>query len=496
MVNQQEMAEARGEMTQGNDFEEFRASSRIEHPAPRVFDWHLRAGALERLTPPWSGVTVESRRGCPPKDGSRVVLRIPLGPFRARWEAEHRDFVAGSRFRDVQVSGPFALWEHTHSVLPEGEACRLEDVIRYRLPAAPLSTWLASGSVRAMLAQTFAWRHSRTRADLDAHSRAGLATSTIAVSGSGGMVGSQLCAFLGTGGHRVLPMRRRSGAGADEISWNPLRGDIEAAKLDGIDAVVHLAGENIASGRWTPPRKKAIRDSRIAGTALLARTLASLDRPPRTLICASAVGFYGNRAGAWVDEASRAGSGFLADVCADWEDAAEPARRAGIRVVHLRIGVVLDSSGGALASMLPPFRLGLGGAVGSGAQFLSWVSLDDVLGAVLHCLSHSHIEGPVNAVSPHPVTNGELSSALASALHRPALLSLPAYAARALLGEMADELLLASLRVRPTRLLDTGYVFRHPLLSDVLTDTLGLTSPFAVSRQPPACEPSAPGAER
>jgi uncharacterized protein (TIGR01777 family) len=261
--------------------------------------------------------------------------------------------------------------------------------------------------------------------------------------------------------------------GERAVSWDPAAGAIDSTGLVGVDAVVHLAGESIAGGRWTEARKRRIRDSRVSSTRLLARALAQLASPPRVLVAASATGYYGDRGAEVLREESAPGAGFLAGVCREWEAAAEPAARHGIRVVHLRIGLVLSRDGGALASLLTPFRLGAGGPVGSGAQYWSWITLDDLLGAILHALTTEALAGPVNAVAPNPVTNREFAKTLGRVLRRPALLPLPAFAARLVLGEMADALLLASARVVPARLQATGYAFRAPTLEGALRHELG-----------------------
>jgi uncharacterized protein (TIGR01777 family) len=465
--------------------ETFRWRSGFEQPAREVFDWHTRPGALERLTPPWTGVSVEDRKGDIRDEGATVVLRMQMGPVSLRWVATHHDFVDGCGFRDTQSSGPFALWNHVHRMAPGGpNASVLEDSVEYRLPLAPLSSMVASGAVRAMLRQTFAWRHRRTREDLAAHSRAALAPSRIAISGATGLVGSALSAFLGTGGHEVSRLVRPGGAASTwsdgrstTIRWDPSNGVVDASALEGMDAVVHLAGENIAAGRWSAESKDRILRSRSEGTRFLAETLARLDNKPRVLVSASAIGFYGDRGEEILDEDSRSGTGFLPEVCREWEAATEAARAAGIRTVHLRIGVVMTPTGGALARMLAPFRLGLGGPLGNGNQFLSWISLDDVLAAVLHCIATPSLEGAVNATAPRPVTSAEFARTLAAVLRRPALLRVPAPALRLLLGEMADELLLASIRVMPRRLERSGFVFRDAELAPALADMLGRPAP-------------------
>jgi hypothetical protein len=262
--------------------------------------------------------------------------------------------------------------------------------------------------------------------------------------------------------------------GEKAVRWDPERGEVDAAGLEGLDAVVHLAGENVGSGRWTAARKAAIRDSRVKGTRLLCEALAGLVRPPETLVSASAVGYYGDRGEEVLTEESPPGAGFLPEVSREWEAASGAASRKGIRVVTLRIGMVISPKGGALARMLPLFRAGLGGVIGGGRQYVSWVALDDLPNIILHTLQRGDLRGPVNAVAPRPVTNREFTEALGKALSRPTPLPVPAFALRlAVGGEMADALLLSSARVVPKRLIDTGYTFLSPELEPTLRRLLG-----------------------
>jgi hypothetical protein len=300
----------------------------------------------------------------------------------------------------------------------------------------------------------------------------------LAITGSTGLVGSEVVTVLSAAGHEVVRLVRRVPApGEKAVRWDPEKGEIDAAGLEGLDAVVHLAGENIASGRWTAARKAAIRGSRVNGTRLLCDILAGLVRPPKTLVCASAIGIYGDRGEELLTEESPPGTGYLAEVCREWEAASAPAARKGIRVVSLRIGVVFSPKGGALPRMLPPFRAGLGGVIGNGRQYVSWIALDDLVGIVLHALQSGELRGPVNAVAPRPVTNRELTEVLGKVLSRPTLLPVPAFALRLAVGsEMADALLLASARVLPRRLEDAGYPFRFPELGETLRHMLARAS--------------------
>ena len=293
----------------------------------------------------------------------------------------------------------------------------------------------------------------------------------VLVTGSTGFIGSALVSALTAAGHQVTRLVRKL-AGAGEVRWDPAAGAIDTGGLEGHDAVVHLAGENIA-GRWTAAKKQRIRESRVNGTRLLAEALAKLSRRPRALVCASAIGYYGDRGEEKLREGSPPGKGFLAEACVAWEAAAKPAADAGLRVVHLRIGVVLHPKGGALKQMLLPFKLGLGGVIGSGRQYMSWIALDDLIGIFQHALANDSLRGPANAVAPNPATNREFTKSLGQVLSRPTIFPMPAFAARLAFGEMADELLLASTRVEPARLAASGYSFAYPQLEATLRHQLG-----------------------
>jgi uncharacterized protein (TIGR01777 family) len=294
----------------------------------------------------------------------------------------------------------------------------------------------------------------------------------IAITGSSGLVGKQLASFLMERDHDVISVVRRAPS-ENEIRWDPTTGEIEGEKFEGVGAVINLAGENIAEGRWNAAKKQRIRDSRVKSTQLLAKTLASLSQRPDVLVNASAIGFYGDRGDEPLDENSPPGNDFLADVCREWEAATSAAQEAGIRVVKLRIGVVLSPDGGALKKMLLPFRLGAGGRVGNGRQYWSWISIDDLVGIIDHALTTESLAGPVNAVAPRPTTNLEFTKALGRVLHRPTIFPMPAFAAKLALGEMAEALLLASTRVVPRRLQETNYEFRHADLEAALRHLLG-----------------------
>jgi uncharacterized protein (TIGR01777 family) len=295
-------------------------------------------------------------------------------------------------------------------------------------------------------------------------------TGTVAITGSSGFIGSELAGLLRSEGLAVLGISRHPRAG--ELGWDPYAGRIDAAGLTRVETVIHLAGAGVAEERWTPERKAEIRRSRVEVTQFLSRALANLDSPPTTLLSGSAIGFYGSRGDEELTESSPPGEGFFADLCRDWEAATAPAQAAGIRVAHLRTGIVLGEGGGALKKMLPPFRAGLGGHFGSGKQWMSWIALPDILRAITFLMEHPQIAGPVNLVGPNPATNAEFTRTLNHALHRPGFLPVPEAAVRLLFGEMGEATLLGSQRVLPARLQSAGFQFRHGVLAEALPGLL------------------------
>lgn len=294
----------------------------------------------------------------------------------------------------------------------------------------------------------------------------------ILMAGSSGLVGNALRSAWNSQGVEVRRLLRGKGsAGPDALYWDPSEGVIDRGSLDAVDVVVNLAGENVASGRWTQARKRLIRESRIQSTQLLARAFQGTKHPPKLLVSASAIGVYGDSGEEWVTEDSPPGEGFLSQVCVDWEAAAQPAIVAGVRCVFLRFGIVLSPQGGALSRMLPLFRMGLGGVLGRGAQWMSWVGMEDLIAAVDHVIRDETLRGPINVVAPTPVTNREFTQALSRKLRRPAVFPAPAWALRLAFGDMADEALLASCRARPQRLLQSGFKFQQPDLEGWMRST-------------------------
>ena len=442
-------------------------ASIVDHGIDEVFAWHTRPGAMRRLVPPWQPMKVV-RETESLADGT-AILGLPGG---LRWIARHdpAGYDPPRQFRDVLSSdGLMTLppriigwWRHTHRFSDAGDGgTRVHDEVDTTVPGA-------------MLRSTFAYRHRQLAEDLAAHrdaAEAGAKLMVIAMTGSSGLVGTALAAFLSTGGHRVIRLVRRDPHNVDERRWEPSKP--AADLLDGVDGVVHLAGESIA-GRFTDAHRRAIRDSRIEPTRLLAE-IAAATGGLSAFVSASAIGFYGYDCGDTVlAEDSPRGDGFLADVVADWEAATAPAADAGLRVVTVRTGIVQSSAGGTLKLLRPLFAAGLGGRLGSGRQWLSWIGIDDLLDIYYRALYDTRLVGPVNAVGPEPVRNAEYTRALASTMHRPALLPVPSFGPRLLLGRQgAVELAEANQRVQPVRLNAVGHRFRSATVTDALAHQLG-----------------------
>ena len=443
-------------------------SSVVDAPIYEVFDWHTRPGAFTRLAPPWQPVRVVAEADS--LQSGRAELGLPGG---LRWVADHQpdSYDPPRRFVDsIGTEGLASLpvrlavrWRHTHDFEElDGERTRVTDRVATPVPARAL---------RAM----FRYRHHQLADDIGVHRHAaaqGLAPATVAVTGSCGLVGSQLSAFLSTGGHRVIRLVRHAATKSDERQWNP--DDPDPGLLTGVDAVIHLAGASIA-GRFTEEHRAGIRDSRIGPTRRLAELIAKSADGPKVLISASAVGYYGyDRGDQTLTEDSERGDGFLADVVAEWENAAAPAEQAGVRVVRVRTGIVQSPRGGTLRLLRPLFAAGLGGRVGNGQQWLSWIGIDDLVDVYHRGLWDADLSGPVNAVAAEPVRNVDYTRTLAHVLRRPALLPVPPLGPRLLLGEQgARELACASQRVLPARLQQADHRFRRPDLEQTLRHLLG-----------------------
>ncbi len=453
----------------------FEQTLRVPVAVETLFRWHEQPGAFERLSPPWDRPKVLSHTGGV-HDGAKVTLQVHAGPVPTTWQIEHRDYIANQQFRDVMTSGPFSRWVHTHRFAADGAtASILTDHIDYALPLGAIGDAVVGGYAASTLERVFAYRHALLASDLARHAQyADRPRLRIAITGASGFIGTQLAAFFTTGGHDVLRVGRGAvQPGRVDIQWNPSRATIDAQALEGVDGVIHLAGAPIAE-RWTTEHRAAIRNSRIEGTSLLAHTLAKLTRKPRVLLSGSAIGIYGSRGDELLTEQSTLGTDFLAEVAKEWEAATEPAQRAGIRVVHLRTGIVQGAAGGALAAQAPLFHAGLGGQLSSGAQWVSPIALDDEIGAIHHCLMHDEVHGAVNLVAPAALTNASYTRVLADVLHRPSFATVPAFVLRLALGdEMADATVLASQRVAPGVLTRSGYRFRLANVEQMLRFELG-----------------------
>ena len=433
--------------------------------AEALFTWHASDGAFIRLLPPWKRISL-IHRDSGLAVGSEVHFKMHTGPLSFVWIARHTECDPPHMFVDEQLQGPFAYWSHHHRMIPVNAShSELEEHITFRTPFG-----IGESLVHDALERLFQYRHTLTFHDLKVQQALPSATMRIAITGASGMVGSALCAFLQTAGHQVLPIVRHP-PGPGEIEWDPIQGTIDSNQLEGVDAVINLAGENIGSGRWTAAKKARIYESRVKGTALLVKTLNCLNKPPQVFISASAVGYYGSN----TNEAAAAGSGFLASVCADWE--AEARRFTLGRCVIPRIGVILSASGGALAKMTLPFLMGAGGVIGSGRQWVSWIALDDLVYLLYRLLIDTRFSGAVNACSPHPVTNYELTKSLGRVLRRPTIAPLPRALARIAFGEMADATLLSSCAAAPEALLTANHTFCYPNIEDALRHTLGRAQP-------------------
>lgn len=436
--------------------------------AADLWAWHTRPGAFLRLLPDWAPVQIGS---APPtiEAGATAQMRQRIGPAWVSWTSTITQVIPGEGFVDEANEGPFAHWRHAHRFEDAPAGARLVDEVQWRLPMGLLGKLAGSGHVGNELTRLLAWRHARTADDLARHhpyrERPRL---RVGITGASGMVGSALSAFLTTGGHTVVPfVRRRPDPG--EIGWDPAEGRLNPADLEGLDAIVHLAGAPIAQP-WTPQAKAAIANSRSQGTSLLARAIAEAKTP--VFVSASAVGWYGHRE-ELVDEQSAPGTGFLAETALAWEAAADPARDAGVRVVHPRVGIVQSAKHGALAEMLPIFRAGGGGPLGGGRQGVPWVALDDLVAMLHTALFEPAYEGAFNAVAPHPVDQGTFARTLGHVLRRPACTPVPGFAVRAMFGEMGQHVLLEGARVRPKTLEDLGFRWTHPHLEGALRWALG-----------------------
>lgn len=452
-------------------------------PVPReeAYAWHTRPGAFERLVPPWVRVRIADP-GAGVAEGSQLVFDVRRGPLKVRWVAHHFDVRPGIGFSDSQVRGPMRRWTHVHTLEGEGPTCHMVDEVRFEPPLGAVGGVLVGGALRAELDRVFRFRHARLLADLRRlrvfdSLRKSTRPLRIAISGSSGFLGATLHAVLSTGGHSVVRLVRHRSDEPRGVLIAPgagsRGGQIDPEPLEGLDVVVHLAGEPVSGGRWTKERMVRVRESRVESTRLLALAVSQLRKPPGAFVVASGVGYYGDRGDELLAEDAGVGSGYFAELTRDWEAAAEPARLAGVRTAHLRFGVVLGATGGLLRMLRPWHALGLGMIAGPGSQWWSWIGLDDAISALLHAMADDSLSGPVNVVSPHAVTAQEFCATLAQVLDRPVLARAPAWLIRLAAGGAADWAL-SSVRTSPAALRTGGFEWKTPTLDAALRWELGL----------------------
>ncbi|MFW2369125.1 MAG: TIGR01777 family oxidoreductase [Desulforhopalus sp.] len=438
-----------------------------------LYQWHSRAGALERLLPPWEKSRVIEKRGGI-KPGGMVRLKMHAGPLPFFFTARHTQDIPGVMFQDIQEKGPFRSWSHTHYFDDNPAGTILRDLVEYELPGDRFLPGFVKNHVTKSLEALFHHRKSLLTADISLHKRCSTRPLRILLSGASGVLGRELIPLLTTGGHEVWRLvRRRPDSKSREIFWDPENNLLDPDQLPDLDGVIHLAGEYIGLSRWSEEKKRRVIDSRIKGTDLLTRRLAGMARPPRVFLSASAVGYYGDCGDRLVAEEAPAGTDFISRVCSLWEAAAEPLRTAGIRTVFLRLGVGLTPRGGALERILTTSPVGFIRRFGSGQQYISWISSDDMISAMLHALSCEEIEGPLNISAPEPVTNAQFMQTLSKVAGRPLLFPVPARVLQIVYGQMASEILLSGCRVSTRKLQDSGFIFRHPTLESALSALLG-----------------------
>ena len=450
--------------------EKFRSELVVNEPVEELFKWHERPEALKRLNPTFQPVHVINKEG-DLRDGE-VTLRIGNKPLQLDWISRHHSYSQNRNFSDEQLKGPFAFWNHDHvfeSV--DSENSRLVDSVTYELPFKPLGRIFAGKHIQKTLKQLFAYRHNICENDLKLYKRSEVDRGKILVTGSSGLVGTQLIPLLTGAGYEVEGLKRNNSS-LQEPCWDIDGGQIK--NVDRYDAVIHLAGENISSPvRWTDRKKRSILKSRVSGTKLLATHLASLENPPHTLVCASGMGIYGSRGDVELTEDEAKSDDFIAEVVKEWEAAAQPAIDAGIRVVFLRFGVILTPLGGALKRMIPATKLFAGGPIGGGQQWWSWLSIDDAIGSIFHALNQKNLSGPVNVAAPNPVRQGDFAKILGKVLNRTSFARLPGWLVSSIMGEMGRSLLLSSTKVDVSKLISSGYQFRFEKLEDSLQHLLG-----------------------
>ncbi len=464
----------------------YKHETKVNADIESTFDWFEHEGSFRRLMPPWE-VAEEVRADESLEVGSQRVFRFPApgAPFfKMTWVAEHTGYEKpnGKKkayFADTMVKGPFWKWDHDHYLTEVDGITTVVDDVTYSVPFGPLGMLvdkiLGGSLVTGRISSMFNAREFRLVRDMENHNKFNhFKRKKILVAGSSGLIGTQLVAFLDTGNHDVWKLvRRKADSNKKEISWNPSEGKIDSSEIEGFDVVIHLGGVGIGDKRWSKKRKAAIRDSRVDSTTLLSNTLARLENKPELFMVASAIGYYGNRGDEIVDENTSIGDDFLTEICEKWENSADSARKAGIRTIHTRTGIVMSAVGGALGKMLLPAKMGGGGPIGGGKQWMSWISMDDQIYAMYHLMMSEDTEGAYNLTAPNPVRQKMFAKTLGKVLRRPAFAPLPGFVMRIMFGEMGVKLTLDSQRVMPKRLQESGYEFVHEELEPALRDSLG-----------------------
>ena len=459
----------------------FTRSSSLSVSCEEAFQWHRRSGAFERMLPPWMTSQIISKEGTI-YDGDSVTIKTNLGVIPFVFKAQHQNYIENKQFEDIQIQGPFAFFKHLHKFEKiDDKKSKITDHIEYSLPIGMLSRFLGNKFIDEKLNKMFTYRHRTLKYDLFLHSKYSKKKLKILVTGASGLVGSNLVPFLTSGGHEVIKLVRTNyklEEGANHFAiWDSEKKEfVNPEILEDLDAVVHLAGENIEAQKLSEERKKELIDSRVHFTSAICNALIKqLKTLPKSFISASGIGIFGSRDyDDILHEESKLGSGFLANLAKDWEMASREAEKAGIRVVNLRFGTIISLSGGVLKKMYTPYRLCLGGPFGTGRQMMSWISITDVLGLILFSISNNKVEGAVNAVAPHAVTNEQFSELLAQTLDRPSSLRIPELFVESLFGEMGRELLLSGQHAKPVKALKNGYEFLHSQLHDAFTYCLGV----------------------
>ena len=444
-----------------------------------VWNWHARPGAVRRIMPDWEGIRPVEVGGI--KDGAVTSFRMSIGILPQRWVAKHHSYIEGEQFCDDMIKGPFGRWNHVHKFIETGQTeMQIQDRIDWKLPFHFFTRIGSPIMVMPRVRQMFKHRTRRILADLKRQQMFKDAPrKRVLISGSTGLIGTQLGAFLETDGHdvhRLIRPSTRLHADQDStkvVKWDDKSGKIIEGSLENFDVIIHLAGAGIGDKRWSKKRKKLIAESREIPTKNLANALANLASPPSLFMCASAVGYYDNRGDEELDENSSTGNGFLAEICRKWEDAAQPAINAGIRTIHMRTGIVTTAAGGMLQQILLPAKLGAMGPIGGGRQWQSWISLDDQIYAMHYLMNHETASGVFNLTAPNPVTQKQFAKVLGKVLRRPAFAPAPGFVMKILFGEMGKSLILDGQKVRPKRLQDLGYTFEHETLEPALRDALG-----------------------